>query len=73
MFLHYIAQMKREKTQDRLKAARHIGIMTNGSTDSSVNEEDMVYVRTCVAGTVFVGITAVDKADAKNTSLPSSG
>ncbi|XP_049904301.1 zinc finger protein 862-like [Epinephelus moara] len=76
VFLHYIAQMEREKIRDRLKAASHIGIMTDGSTDSSVKEEEMVYVRTCVAGTVetsFVGITAVEKADAENITTAIKG
>lgn len=44
VFLHYIAQIEREKMRDRLKAASHIGIMTDGSTDSSVKEEEMVFV-----------------------------
>ena len=38
-------------------------VMTDGSTDSSVKEEEIVYVTTCVAGTVetaFVGITAAE-------------
>lgn len=43
--------------------------MTDGLTHSSVKEEEMVYIRTCVASTVeiaFIGITAVEKADAEN-------
>lgn len=71
VFLHYIAQIEREKIRGRLQAASFIGVMTDGSTDSSVKEEEMVYIRTSVAGTVetsFVGITAVEKADAVNIS-----
>lgn len=53
-----------------------IGIMTDGLTDSSVKEGEMVYDRTCVAGTVetaFVGITAVQKADAENITTAIKG
>lgn len=53
-----------------------IGIMTDGLTDSSVKEGEMGYDRTCVAGTVetaFVGITAVQKADAENITTAIKG
>lgn len=55
--------------------SRFIGVVTDISTDSSVKEEEMVYIRTCVAGTVetFVGMTAVEKADAVNISCAVKG
>ncbi|KAL7375532.1 hypothetical protein ABVT39_019037 [Epinephelus coioides] len=45
--------------------------MSDGSTDSAVKEQEMVYVRSSVGGKIeskFVGIDAVDKADAENTT-----
>lgn len=75
VLFHYIVQIEREKIRDKLKAASYIGVMTDGSTDSSVKEEEIVYVRTCVAGTgdTAFGITAVEKADAVNISCAVKG
>ncbi|XP_049892465.1 zinc finger protein 862-like isoform X1 [Epinephelus moara] len=69
VFLHYIADMERKKIEDRLGRAKFISIMSDGSTDSAVKEQEMVYVRSSVGGKIeskFVGIDAVDKADAEN-------
>lgn len=69
VFLHYIADMERKKIEDRLGKAKFISIMSDGSTDSAVKEQEMVYVRSSVGGKIeskFVGIDAVDKADAEN-------
>ena len=45
--------------------------MSDGSTDSPVKEEELVYVRFCHKGKIvskFVGINAVEKADTAHIS-----
>lgn len=51
----------------RLSDVKFISVMSDGSLDRAVNEEEMVYVRSASEGTIkvdFVGIKAVSKPDA---------
>ncbi|KAJ8340716.1 hypothetical protein SKAU_G00353490 [Synaphobranchus kaupii] len=65
-FIHYIAEVERKRLKEKIAATKYISIMSDGSTDA-VMEEELVYLRSCQAGKVeaqFVGIQAVEKADA---------
>ncbi|XP_073667564.1 zinc finger protein 862-like [Paramisgurnus dabryanus] len=67
VFMHYIAEIERRKVKEEISATKFISIMVDGSTDSSVMEEELVYTRMSRAGKVkvqFVGIQALKKADA---------
>ncbi len=67
VFMHYIAEVERRKVKEEISATKFISIMADGSTDSSVMEEELVYTRMSRAGKVkvqFVGIQALKKADA---------
>ena len=60
-------KVEREKVSTRVSNAKFVSLIMDGSTDVSVREQEMVYVRTCHAGVVatdFVQIVATPKADA---------
>jgi len=66
VFVKYIAEAERKIVQEHSEDAKFCAIMSDGSTDCAVKEEEMVYVRFCKEGNVevrFVGIQAVEKAD----------
>lgn len=68
-FIHYIAEDERRKMRERLSDGKFISVMSDGSLDSAVMEEEMVYVRSASEGKVkvdFVGVKAVSKPDATN-------
>ena len=62
-FTHYIAEVLRLK----LKDASFISAMQDGSTDKSVTEQEIIYVRVAKEGVVqeqFLALEEVEKADA---------
>ena len=66
-FIHYIAEDVRRKMRARLSDVKFISVMSDGSLDSAVIEEEMVYARSASEGKIkvdFVGIKAVSKPDA---------
>lgn len=64
-FTQYIAEAERNEIREMLKNTRFLSIMSDGSTDSSVKEEELVYVRWSHKGKIeFVGIKSVEKAEA---------
>ncbi|XP_032364193.1 zinc finger protein 862 [Etheostoma spectabile] len=68
-FIHYIAEDERRKMRARLSDGKFISVMSDGSLDSAVMEEEMVYVRSASEGKAkvdFVGVKAVSKPDATN-------
>jgi len=53
--------------REEVKAADFASLISDGSTDCSVLEQELVYVRTCKAGVVavrFLGVISTPKADA---------
>lgn len=71
VFMHSIAEVERKKVKEEISASKFISIMVDGSTDSSVIEEEVIYVRLSRAGKVkvqFVGIQALEKADAEHVT-----
>lgn len=49
-FIHYIAEDERRKMRARLSDGKFISVMSDGSLDSAVMEEEMVYVRSASDG-----------------------
>ncbi|XP_038832092.1 zinc finger protein 862-like [Salvelinus namaycush] len=69
--MHHIAEVERNNIRENLKSTKFLSIMSDGSTDSSVKEEELVYVRFCHKGKIeskFVGIKSVEKADTAHIS-----
>ena len=66
LFIKYIAKAEQLKLREELEETKFCSVLSDGSTDSAVKEEELVYVRFCTKGSVkvkFVGIEAVEKAD----------
>lgn len=57
--MHHIAEVERNNIRENLKNTTFLSIMSDGSTDSSVKEDELFYVRFCHKGKMeskFVGI-----------------
>eukprot|EP00063_Salmo_salar_P020903 XP_013995738.1 PREDICTED: zinc finger protein 862-like [Salmo salar] len=70
-FMHHIAEVERSNIRENLKNPTFLSIMSDGSTDTSVKDEELVYVRFCHKGKIelkFVGIKSVEKADGAHIS-----
>ena len=68
-FVSYIAKAELNKVSSRIKLNKFICIIGDGSTDASVKEQEMWYVRSCrdgVVSTDFIGIDSCEKASAEN-------
>ena len=68
-FSNSMATVERKKIEQLYKDANFASVLTDGSTDVSVKENEIVYVRFCVNGvihTFFLALITVDKADAKH-------
>ena len=66
-FVHYIAEVERLKLRDLVKEPGFLSIITDGSTASSVTEQEIMYIRVGQKGTVtssLLSIEPVEKADA---------
>ena len=60
--------MEREKVSKNVAAADFVALISDGSTDSAVVEQEMVYVSFCTAGITsvkFLGSVATPKADSE--------
>ncbi|XP_045548900.1 zinc finger protein 862-like [Salmo salar] len=69
--MHHIAEVERNNIRENLKNPTFLSIMSDGSTDTSVKDEELVYVRFCHKGKIelkFVGIKSVEKADGAHIS-----
>ena len=68
VFTHYIANVEREKVSDQIRNSQFVTVLSEGSTDSSITEQEMFFVRTCRGGEVlvtFAGIKKVEKGNAE--------
>ena len=66
-FTHFIAAVEEEKLRKGLKSTNFLSVLSDGSTDSSFKEQEIVYSRFCQGGVItekFIGIVDVEKADA---------
>ncbi len=63
-FLHYIAEVQRKTILNTYNGAAFLSIITDGTTDSSITETEMVYCRSAIHGkihTTFIGVTSVER------------
>ena len=71
-FVAAIADVERKKIRDEFNEnAKAFALMSDGSTDTSTTEEEILYIRYAKKGEVhvkFVGVKDVDKANAENIS-----
>ena len=66
MFTHYIAKVERKKVSDQIRNAQFVTVLSDGSTDSSITEQEMSFVRTCRDGEVLVTFAAIKKVEKGN-------
>ena len=72
-FTHFIANVKRNKVAELISNAQFITVLSDGSTDLNITDQEMFFVRTCSCGIVlilFAGIKLVEKATLKVTTTP---
>lgn len=68
-FMSYIAKAERKKLEEALATTKFLSVMSDSLTDSTVIEDNLVYVRWATAGKMkvcFVNIQSVDKRDASH-------
>lgn len=64
-----IADAEFKKVSTAVTKANFVCIISDGSTDSSIKEQEMYFIRTCVAGVIsvqFTGVYAAERANAEN-------
>lgn len=67
-FCHFIADVERLETKQLFLKAQHVSLIIDGSTDSSVTEVELCYLRLSVEGQVHHRLLAMcnpGKADAE--------
>jgi len=70
-FAASIAEAERVRIRKYMSDAKFVSVISDGSTDSSYQEAEIVYVRTCKAGVITVNfsfVKNVPKGDAANIS-----
>ena len=66
VFTHAIAQVERSKCLSLAQNCKFLSILADGTTDSSISEQEMFCIRTSVNGEVKVLFTAVVAAEKAN-------
>ena len=67
VFVQYIAEIERRKIREKISHSTFLSLISDGSTDSSIKETEILYIRSVEQGVVstsFVGVKHVPKADA---------
>lgn len=68
-FFKHISEVEREKLANDIKTANFISVLSDGSTDSAIKEQELFYVRYVINGVPnvkFVAAIHVEKPDAKS-------
>ena len=66
-FSSYIAQHERQQFVSSVNNAKFLSVICDGATDSSVQEEEIIYTRVCHNGSITTGFLAIgspERADA---------
>lgn len=66
-FARAIADVQRRDIQDRIKGSKFVSVIVDGSMDSSIIDNEIVYLQTCQAGSVetnFIHCCQVQRATA---------
>ena len=64
-----IAHVERSKLVKRIDNSKFLAILCDWSTDVTIQENEIVYVRTCIQGIIqvnYVQIAAVSRGSAEN-------
>ncbi|XP_062583464.1 zinc finger protein 862-like [Saccostrea cucullata] len=75
-FVSYIADVHRDLQKEKVEHASFLSIISDGSTDTSSKETEIVYIKAsvnCEVFTYFAGLKHVSKADAEGISRAISG
>ena len=67
MFTKYIAEVERRKLEMELKKSKFVCVMVDGTTDCSIQEQELVFVRYASKGDInvrFASVETCEKADA---------
>ena len=67
IFIRSIAELELSEISNNIQESNFICFIGNGSTDSSVKEQEMWFVRSCMKGNIsvdFIGVHAAERADA---------
>ena len=51
-FATAIADAQRKKLSDKLSRSNFVSVIVDGSTDSAMTENEMIYIQTCTSGSV---------------------
>ena len=73
VFIKHIAAVQRGALQSKLSETQYVAVLSDGSTDSAVLEQEILYLRICRHGKVevhFVGMQDVEKADGESIAQP---
>ncbi len=71
-FVRYVAQAQRKDTRSKLDKSKFFSVTSDGATDAGINEQEAVFVRTCIEGIVtvlFVGFEVPTSPDAEGIYL----
>ena len=69
LFIKSIAELEFSKVSEATQDSKFVCFIGDGSTDSSIKEQEMWYVRSCVKGNIsinFIGVHAAERADASS-------
>ena len=75
-FVHTIAEVERRHLVQNLEKAQFLSLISDGTTDSSISEAEIVFVQHSVNGavsTAFVGVETVANADAPSIKRAING
>ena len=68
-FVQAISETEFKKVSSTISKAKFVCVIGDGSTDSSIKEQEMWFIRSCTSGVVnvhFAGVHSTDKANAEN-------
>ena len=51
-FAAAIADVQRKKISDKLSTSNFVSVIVDGSTDSAMAENEMIYIQTCSSGSI---------------------
>lgn len=67
IFVHFIAKVEMDNIAELVEKAKFLSVISDGSTDSSYTEAEIIYVRFCHEGQItvkFIALKNVGKGDA---------
>ena len=65
---HAIAQVECKKLSSKIQSSKFMAVLGDGTTDSSITEQEMFFLRTCNAGEVSESFAAVKQVEKGNAA-----